>query len=226
MGGITVYISTMIKMIKRFICAALVALSPAPLLADGEPAGEFAYYVLALSWTPSWCEEAGDDRDAAQCEIGQGFGFAVHGLWPQYEDGWPSYCRTGARDPSRSQTNAMADLLGSGGSAWYQWKKHGRCSGLSAEAYFELVREAYASVARPAVFRQITDTVLLPASVVEDAFLEANPTFEADGLTVTCKENRIQEVRICLNKDLSPRLCAGDTRWDCLMSNADMPPIR
>jgi len=220
------YISPMIKMIKPFIYAALIALFPAPLLADGEPAGEFDYYVLALSWTPSWCAETGDERDAPQCEDGEGFGFTVHGLWPQYEAGWPSYCRTVERDPSRGQTNAMADLMGSGGAAWYQWKKHGRCAGLPADEYFELVREAYANVERPPVFRQISDTVMLPASVVEEAFLETNPDFEADGVTVTCKENRIQEVRVCLNKDLSPRVCADDTRWECLMNNPDMPPIR
>lgn len=220
------YIGPMIKMIKPFMCAALLALSPAPLLADGEQAGDFDYYVLALSWTPSWCEETGDDRGSPQCDAGQGYGFAVHGLWPQYEDGWPSYCRTVERDPSRSMTSNMADVMGSGGSAWYQWKKHGRCAGLSADAYFELVREAFASVERPEVFRQISDTIMLPASVVEEAFLEANPAFEADGVTVTCKESRIQEVRICLNKDLSPRLCSDDTRWDCLVDNADMPPIR
>lgn len=216
----------MIKMIKHFMCAALIALSPAPLLADGEPAGEFDYYVLALSWTPSWCEEAGDQRDAPQCEAGQGYGFAVHGLWPQYEAGWPSYCRTVERDPSRGQTNAMADLMGSGGSAWYQWKKHGRCAGLPADVYFETIRAAYAAVIRPAIFRQLTEEIELPAAVVEEAFLEVNPALTAEGVTVTCKQDRIQEVRICLNKDLTPRACAGDVRWDCLMSNAEMDPVR
>ena len=37
----------------------------------------------------------------------------------------------------------MADIMGSGGSAWHQWKKHGRCSGLSPDDFFALSREAY-----------------------------------------------------------------------------------
>lgn len=213
-------------MIKSFCCAAFLALPAQQVLADGEAAGDFDYYVLALSWTPSWCAETGDDRDAPQCEAGQGFGFAVHGLWPQYEDGWPSYCLTVAQDPSRGQSNAMADIMGSGGSAWYQWKKHGRCAGLAADEYFETVRAAYASVNRPGVFRLLSEEIELPASVVEAAFLETNPNMTAEGVTVTCKQGRIQEVRICLNKDLSPRACAGDVRWDCLMNYADMDPIR
>ena len=28
--------------------------------AEGEPAGRFDYYVLALSWSPNWCATTGD----------------------------------------------------------------------------------------------------------------------------------------------------------------------
>ena len=220
------YIGAMKQIIKSFCYGAVFALFSQPVLAEGEAAGDFDYYVLALSWTPSWCEETGDARGAAQCEAGAGYGFAVHGLWPQYENGWPSYCRTVERDPSRGQTNAMSDLMGSGGSAWYQWKKHGRCAGLSAEDYFATVRAAFASVNRPEVFRQITEEIELPAAVVEEAFLADNPNMVAEGVTVTCKKDRIQEVRICFNKDLTPRACGGDVRWDCLMNYAEMDPIR
>jgi len=213
-------------MIKRFCCVVILAVSGGPVFAEGEAAGTFDYYVLALSWTPSWCEEAGDARAAVQCESDAGYGFAVHGLWPQYEAGWPSFCRTGMRDPSRGQTAAMADIMGSGGSAWYQWKKHGRCTGLAATAYFATVRRAYETVMRPAVFRRLPTGVKLPANVVEAAFLEANPRFTADGVTVTCKQGRIQEVRICLGKDLSPRVCGGDVVQDCTLQDAIMDPIR
>jgi len=88
------------------------------------------------------------------------------------------------------------------------------------------VRAAYAAVSRPEVFRNLPDGIALPASVVEAAFLEANPDMVADGVTVTCKESRIQEVRICLNKDLSPRACGADTVRDCTLQNAVMDPIR
>ena len=33
--------------------------------AEGEPSGEFDYYVLALSWSPNWCAREGDARGAA-----------------------------------------------------------------------------------------------------------------------------------------------------------------
>lgn len=194
-------------------------------IAEGEKAGEFDYYVLALSWSPTWCALEGDQRGSPQCDEDADFGWVLHGLWPQYEDGWPSYCRTTHRNPSRSETAAMADVMGSGGSAWHQWNKHGRCSGLASEEYYDLAREAYASIARPEVFRRLQSAVRVPAAVIEEAFLETNPELSADGLTITCKSSRIQEARICLTRELEPRLCAGSVARDCTMKNALFDPI-
>ncbi len=193
--------------------------------AEGERAGDFDYYVLSLSWSPTWCALEGDARGSPQCDTGRELGWVLHGLWPQYESGWPSYCRTNARDPSRRQTGDMADIMGTSGAAWYQWKKHGRCSGLSADAYFKAARQAYTAGSRPEVFRKLSDPVKLPASVVEQAFLQANPDLRADMATITCKSSRIQEVRLCLTKDLTPRVCGADVIRDCQMSDALLDPI-
>lgn len=194
--------------------------------ADGEPAGDFDYYVLALSWSPGWCAREGGARGSPQCDAARDLGWVLHGLWPQYEVGWPANCQTGAHDPSRGETRAMADIMGTAGQAWYQWKKHGRCSGLSAQAYFEAAREAFAAVERPAAFRRLTRPVRIPASVVEEAFLKANPDLTERMLTVTCKDLAIQEVRVCLTRDLKPRACAPDAARDCRLGAALMPAIR
>ncbi|RLJ51734.1 ribonuclease T2 [Litoreibacter meonggei] len=197
-----------------------------PLWAEGERAGKFDYFVLSLSWSPNWCALEGDARGADQCDNRHDYGWTLHGLWPQNERGWPSYCRTAERDPSRGQTKAMTDIMGSGGLAWHQWKKHGRCTGLSASDYFELSRKAYSGIVRPPVFRKLTKPVTLPAKVVEEAFLEANPTLSPEMITITCKKDRIQEVRICLTKSLSPRQCGKDSLRDCTLRNAAFAPIR
>ena len=206
----------------RRLIAALILLS-SPAWAEGEPAGEFDYYVLALSWSPSWCALEGDARGAAQCETDAGW--TLHGLWPQNERGWPSFCRTIERDPSRGMTGAMADIMGSSGLAWHQWKKHGRCSGLSAEDYFGLSRLAYEGVARPAILRRVAEPVRLPASVIEEAFIEANPDLEPDGITITCRDGRIQEARVCLTRALEPRRCGWDVVRDCAGA-AVLEPVR
>lgn len=120
----------------------------------------------------------------------------------------------------------MADIMGTGGLAWYQWKKHGVCSGLSSAEYYELSREAYASVQRPEVFRKLTKDIKLPASVVEDAWLKANPQLEADGITITCRQGHIQEARVCLSRDLEPVPCGQDVVRDCRMKDAVFTPVR
>lgn len=211
----------------RNVFFALIALvSGTPALADSTPAGEFDYYVLSLSWSPNWCATTGDAQGSDQCEARHDHGWIMHGLWPQFHRGYPSYCNTATRPPSRTMTADMADIMGTPGLAWHQWKKHGTCSGLSAREYFDLSREAYGSIDRPEVFRRLDQTVRLPASVVEEAFLQANPQFDADMVTITCKDSHIQEARLCLSKDLAPVPCGQDVVRDCRLKDGILEPIR
>ncbi len=198
----------------------------APVRADGEQAGDFDYYVLALSWSANWCAREGDDRGDPQCDPGRGITWVAHGLWPQYERGWPAFCRTVERDPSRGQTAAVADVFGGAGSAFYQWKKHGRCSGLSAEDYYSTARAALDAITLPPVFAGLRKDVRLPALVVEEAFLEANSGLRRDQITITCADGMIQEARICLTKELTPRRCGEDVIRDCRMRDAVMEAVR
>lgn len=201
-------------------------LTALPALAQEDKAGVFDYYVMALSWSPNWCKLEGDAKGSDQCDARFDHGWILHGLWPQYHRGFPSYCRSRERAPSRGQTGAMADIMGTGGLAWHQWKKHGVCSGLTSKEYYELSREAYASVQRPEVFRKLTKDIKLPASVVEDAWLKANPQLKADEITITCRQGHIQEARICLSRELKPVPCGQDVVRDCRTKDAVITPVR
>ena len=194
--------------------------------AEGERAGDFDYYVLSLSWSSAWCALEGDARNDPQCDPGRGLTFVLHGLWPQYEDGWPSFCRTVERDPTRAETAAMADIMGGAGLAFYQWKKHGRCSGLSPVDYYRTARVAYQRVKIPDLFQDVSKRLGVPASVIEAAFLEANPGLSRDQITITCKDGRIEEARICLTPDLDFRRCGDDVIRDCRLSKAVLEPVR
>lgn len=195
-------------------------LSASGLWAEGEKSGTFDYYVMSLSWSPNWCALTGNARKSDQCDAGNRHGWILHGLWPQFHRGYPSYCRTLHRAPSRSMTREMADIMGSGGLAWHQWKKHGVCSGLTAPDYYALSRQAYASLNRPEVFRKLGRNVKLPASVVQDAFLNANPDLRPDMITITCKSGHISEARLCLSRTLQPVPCGQDVVRDCTLKNA------
>lgn len=179
------------------ILASMLALA-APARSD-----PFDYFLLALSWSPSWCATVGGP-DAEQCDPDLDRGFVLHGLWPQYEDGWPEDCATDQHDPSRRQTAAMADIMGSGGLAWHQWQKHGRCTGLAPEDYFAVSRFAFGLLALPELAPRMT------AADVETAFLATNPDHTPESLVVTCRGNLLSEVRLCLTPDLEPRRCGAD----------------
>jgi ribonuclease T2 len=210
----------------RLLMICLMSLIPALAAAKGEKAGEFDYYVVALSWSPNWCALEGDARNSPQCDASEDHGWILHGLWPQFNRGYPSFCRTSYRMPSKSMTRDMSDIMGTGGLAWHQWRKHGVCTGLSPEDYYALSREVYARINRPAVFRKLDRDVKLPASVVEEAFLKANLDLDADGITITCKQGHIQEARICMSRDLELVTCGRDVIRDCKMEDALFTPVR
>ena len=71
--------------------------------------GDFDYYVLVLSWSPTHCSsDAGHGRgNDMQCRSGRPFGFVLHGLWPQYERGYPQACES---DEPREVSAAGAHL--------------------------------------------------------------------------------------------------------------------
>ena len=206
------------------VLALLAALS-LPAAARADTPGEFDYYVLSLSWSPNWCDREGRADGSPQCDPDAGFGWVLHGLWPQYERGWPDFCRTGFAPPSRSQTAAMADVMGTSGLAWHQWRKHGSCSGLSPADYYARARAALDRVTRPAILEELDRAVTLPASLIEEAFLRDNPGLDPDGITITCRDGQIQEARICLTRDLDFRRCGADVIRDCDLGDALFLPV-
>ena len=207
------------------VATAALAAWPLAATAEGEPAGGHEYYLLALSWQPGWCAVEGDARGAPGCEAA-GLGWTLHGLWPQHERGWPSWCEADRSGPTAAEIRAMADVMGSPTLAAHQWRKHGSCSGLSGTDYLALSRLAFERIARPEILRRVAEPLRVAPAVVEAAFLEANPALEPDGVTITCREGRIVEARICLTRELEPRRCGADAIRDCTAPGAVLEPIR
>ena len=87
-------------------------------------------------------------RSQAQCG-GRPFSFVVHGLWPQYEHGYPEYCERPSPRLDRNIMTSMLDLMPAPGLIFNEWDKHGTCSGLGPRAYFETIRKARAAVKIP-----------------------------------------------------------------------------
>lgn len=189
------------------------------------PAGTgFDYYVLALSWSPSYCAAEGERANRQQCDSGRPYGFLVHGLWPQYEQGYPQDCDTSQpRNVPFAQAKQLSDIMPSPGLVTYQWRKHGACTGLSQGDYFAVMRQAVKRVSIPSAYRQPTRRAPVNPQVLEQAFAAANPGLQKDGIAVTCDRDYLREIRICLTKDLDFRSCPQVDRAECRRRSVDMP---
>ncbi|MEW9837167.1 ribonuclease T2 family protein [Mesorhizobium marinum] len=186
----------------------------------------FDFYVLSLSWSPSYCEAEGQDANRQQCAAGRPYAFVVHGLWPQFERGYPESCRTEEPDVPRQALRTLYDIMPSAGLIRHQWRKHGSCAGLGQDDYFAVLRAAREAVSIPARFRRLDAYVTLPPGEVENAFLEANPALPSDAVAVTCDKRFLREVRICLTRDLEFRACPEIDRRGCRLPKVVMPPVR
>jgi ribonuclease T2 len=190
--------------------------------------GEFDFYVLALSWSPSFCEsskERAPNRADPQCG-GRPFAFVVHGLWPQYEQGFPSYCKVPAERLDRAIVGGALDLMPSPRLIFREWDRHGTCSGLTPHAYFEAVRKARAVVKIPAEYLAPAEAQSVSPGDVAAAFVKANPGLSRTAFAVACDASRLTEVRLCMTKDFSFHECADVVSHACKRDKIAMPAVR
>lgn len=186
--------------------------------ASASASAPFDYYVLSLSWSPSFCETR---PDADQC--GRGYRFIVHGLWPQFERGFPTDCDTSHRRPSNALLRRYDHITVSSGLLAYQWRKHGSCSGLDPEGYFEATEQAAQRIRIPPALDAVSKDLDVDPRVIEKAFIDANDGLTRDAVTVKCRDGQLSEVRICLTRDLEPRTCGKDVVRDCGARLMDVP---
>ena len=224
----------MVRSVGRVALAA-VALWPAIGIAgiaaaqdrrQNQP-GQFDFYLLALSWSPSFCEAAGERGTPPQQQCGaRPYSFVVHGLWPQYEKGFPEFCQQPAPRLDRNIVASMLDLMPAPRLIFNEWDKHGTCSGLSARAYFETIRKARAQVKIPEAYLDPKQVLTVSPDEVEEAFVEANAGLTRDAIAVTCDSRRLGEVRICMDRDLRFRSCPEIDSRACRRDKVVMPPVR
>ncbi len=225
----------MARIITRLaaLAAFLISISAVSGIAQdrrqNEP-GQFDFYVLSLSWSPSFCDAATErsaDRAAREPQCGERpYSFVVHGLWPQYDRGFPEYCQNPAPRLDRNIVSSMLDMMPSPRLIFHEWDRHGVCAGLPPRAYFETVRKARAAVKIPSAFIDLKEPKTVTPNEVQDAFIAANPGLPSEGIAIGCDSRRLNEVRICLSKDLKFRDCADVARRTCKREQLAMPPVR
>ena len=185
--------------------------------------GDFDYWLIALSWSPTWCEFNPDNRE--QCGT-RGFGFVLHGLWPQNDrGGGPQNCGSRQRVPERTIDRSLA-FMPSRGLIIHEWRSHGSCTTLEPDAYFQLADRAFASVRIPESLRAPKSPPPLSARDIVGQFREANPGLSGDAIQVMCTGSRLSEVRVCANAELTSRACGKLSRSRCPAGVLRIPSVR
>ncbi len=210
----------------------IVAILAFLLMAESTPAqrrstaGDFSYYMLVLSYAPDFCAEPGSRKDVRECGNGRHTGFVVHGLWPQGEDSrGPERCAP-ARPVSHALVQSMLSYFPTPGLIQHEWTDHGTCSGLSTADYFTAVRRARDSLKIPGDLDQPSQPLQVSPDVIETRLAAANPNYPREAFRTSCyRDGELQEIRVCLDKNLSPRNC-GRSAGECRLPSINMLPVR
>jgi ribonuclease T2 len=174
-------------------------------------------YQFVLSWSPNHCQQVSEqhlngtrawDR-AFQCEKNH-FGFVVHGLWPQAKgssgkNNSPRSCEPSKRLPESLLEKNLCTVPGVA-LMQNEWSEHGTCMTDDPEKYFSQI-QSLASRFKPGAI-QLSPGVHTAAEV-RDAVAAVNPALlrrEHIGVRAT-KDQKLQEIYICLEKNLQPMTC-------------------
>jgi len=175
----------------------------------------FDYYLLNLSWSPEFCHSHPNATECAQRPA-----FVLHGLWPQNTTGaYPQNCSTdpGPRDPA-----SYSDIYPDAGLLRHEWRTHGTCSGLAPDVFFDLARKALHSVVIPTELTSLTQQISMPPREILDLFAKSNPSFPPDSLALSCGNNYLTAIEVCMTKTLSPISCTNIR--SCRANTIRIPP--
>jgi len=188
------------------------AVAQTPSSAAAQP---FDYYLLNISWSPEYCHSHSSDIQCARHST-----FVLHGLWPQNADG--SYPQNCSAAPGPSDPTKYADIYPDPGLLKHEWKTHGTCSGLAPDAYFTAARTAFQSVIIPPTLANLNHQISLAPAQILTLVSQSNPNLTQQNLALSCGNNYLTAVEVCLDKSLRPTPC-GPIR-SCRANTVKIPP--
>lgn len=194
-----------------------------PNSADNTP-GSFDYYLLTLSWAPEFCATHGSSASSSECDPQRHFGFVVHGLWPENDDGsYPQQCAP-AQPVAQATVQHMLPIMPDRGLIQHEWTTHGTCSGLDTQTYFADVEKAFRQLQIPPEYRAPAQAMNAIPAGIEQKFADMNRA-PRGAFRVSCSNSEFVAIEVCLTKDLQYRQCGAGLR-DCRAPQVQVRPAR
>ncbi len=163
----------------------------------------FDYYLLSFSWSPAFCRT--HQGKSTQCQHLPRYRFVLHGLWPnKIHDANPESCSSQRIDDTIIQD--MLSIMPDKNLIQHEWQKHGTCSGLTPEKYFNLAKQAYNTIQFPDFFYS-NQPIVKRNDEIKQALVQKNPTLRYDSIKTLNYKKQLTEIRICLDKHLHSIQC-------------------
>lgn len=177
-------------------------------LAEDGNSGSFDFYVYSMSYQPEFCRENSEKFTGCHSPQERWKGqLTIHGLWPNRNDGtWPSTCSKERFDLSLLQhlsedlaqnwpnIKALSAAAPGHTAFWeHEWTKHGTCSGLAQQDYFNTALDLL--LPTPDIVKENY------GSLVKRDQLEEGVYLGGDMSVFVCKSGGyLSEVRLCYEK--------------------------
>ena len=183
--------------------------STVDLLTD-QLAGDFDFFILALAWEPNYCATS-ENPDPQSCTPGMKLGFILHGLWPTYYVGYPSYCTN--ETISNEWITEFPGLFPTDFLYHHEWEKHGTCTGLDPAGYFQLSQELKRTITIPEAFISPEEPFRMDEKGLVELFVNANPAYDEESFSVFCTDGGqyLSEIYVCFGRDGQPTKCGAET---------------
>ena len=198
-------------MLRKLIALALLAALAGAAGADEPPAAPaFDYWVLALTWNPQYCID-----HPREIECAHAYGFVVHGLWPQNEQGSMEDCDTSSGRVDKALVERMLPLMPSAALIQHEWYEHGSCSGMDASKYFLSIERLHRALVVPGVYSEVGKPLKTTLDELKAEFGQSNPSITPEKMVGVCSGRYLKEVRICYDRDFKSRECGERVRDKC-----------
>lgn len=183
-------------------------------------ASDFDFFLLVRQYSPTLCSSTSCSKDTVS-------EFTIHGLWPNYYNGYPSYCTDGSFSTKSLEGSTLDQMncewpsyTGGNSGFWsHEWEKHGTCSLdvlPTEEDYFSKalqVNDMYdVNVALTKAGIDIVDGNEVEASAIQAAL---NDAYGVNGV-LKCQSGALSEVWLCLDKETyEPFQCPSSLSSTC-----------
>ena len=197
-----------LKFVILILVAGVFCTSPSRATAQqyAKP-GNFDFYLFTLSWSPQFC--ATTRRETS----------GVRDAWREFRRPWALagvqerllagelFERARSRESKcRGRHHADASLVD------HEWQKHGTCSGLGVDGYFDLMRSIRKSIIDSGSLLHLKETQMMAAAEIKAEFVAANPRISTEDMVIGCANNTLVQVQFCVAKDGTPTDVRHDTR--------------